>query len=209
MSTGDENSINCLELLLCRCTNNSVSCFNNHWQLKTVWLKLNTKSRIFNNCCVFLNLSKYRRSLNQLQTWFCSSWDFHWKISKSKGSFQKWSAKKHIEGGCDPPTPPRPSPNLTWNFSKYFWSFKGNKPKMAYSRDLSKMAIKDDQGLSWPNKDYQGLSRAVKDYQRLHGLSWSVMDSPIHTWRDFNHGLSRTIMNYHMTGMFDWHRWLA
>ena len=44
---------------------------------------------------------------------------------------------------------------------------------MAYSRDLSKMAIKDDEGLSWSNKDYQGLSRAVID---CHGLSWTVMD---------------------------------
>ena len=38
-----------------------------------------------------------------------------------------------------------------------------NKPKMAYSRDISKNAI----------MDYQGLSLTVKD---CHGLSWIVMD---------------------------------
>ena len=37
-----------------------------------------------------------------------------------------------------------------------------NKPKMAYSRDLSKMAI----------EDYHGLTRTVKDYQRL---SWMTV----------------------------------
>ena len=49
---------------------------------------------------------------------------------------------------------------------------------MAYSRDLSKMAIMDYQGLSRTVKDYQGLSRTIKDYQVLsrtfkdcHGLS--------------------------------------
>ena len=75
------------------------------------------------------------------------------------------------------------------------WSHKGNKPKMAYSHDLLKMAIidyqglsgmiKDDQGLSWYFKDYQGLSRSVKDHDGLtrtvkdchgHGLAWTGMD---------------------------------
>ena len=50
-----------------------------------------------------------------------------------------------------------------------FW----NKPKMAYSRDFSKMAIKDYHGLTRTIKDCQGLSKTIKDYQRL---SWTVMD---------------------------------
>ena len=75
-------------------------------------------------------------------------------------------------------------------------SYLKNKPKMAYSCDLSKMAIKDYQGLSWSNKDYQGLSRlsrAVTDYQILsrtvmgcHGLSWTVKDfHRLSYWLDF------------------------
>ena len=44
-----------------------------------------------------------------------------------------------------------------------WWGLKGNKPKMAYSRDLSKMAMMDYQGLSKTIKDYQGLSRMIKD----------------------------------------------
>ena len=38
---------------------------------------------------------------------------------------------------------------------------------MAYSRDLSKMAIIDYQGWSRTIKDYQGLSSTVKGYQGL------------------------------------------
>ena len=43
-----------------------------------------------------------------------------------------------------------------------------NKPKMAYSRDFSKMAIKDYHGLTRTIKDCQGLSKTIKD---CHGLS--------------------------------------
>ena len=42
-----------------------------------------------------------------------------------------------------------------------------NKPKVAYSLDLSKMAIMDYQGLSRMIKDYDGLSRTIKDDQGL------------------------------------------
>ena len=45
---------------------------------------------------------------------------------------------------------------------------KDNKPKMAYSRDLSKMAIKDNQGLSRTIMDFNGLSWTVLDYPRLY-----------------------------------------
>ena len=58
----------------------------------------------------------------------------------------------------------------------------GNKPKMAYSRDTSKMAIIDNHGLSRTVKVYQGLTRKIKECKRLsvtvedyHGLSWTVI----------------------------------
>ena len=44
---------------------------------------------------------------------------------------------------------------------------------MAYSRNLSKMAILDYKGLSSPVKDCHGLSWTVMD---CHGLSWTIMD---------------------------------
>ena len=38
-----------------------------------------------------------------------------------------------------------------------------NKPKMAYSRDLPKMAVMDDHGLSTMIMDYNGLSWTIMD----------------------------------------------
>ena len=78
---------------------------------------------------------------------------------------------------------------------------RGNKPKMAYSRDLLKMAVMVDHGLSWIIMDYHGLSWTIMDY---HGLTWTCMD-----W----HGLAWTGMDWHglaWTGMnwigLDWTR---
>ena len=55
-----------------------------------------------------------------------------------------------------------------------------NKPKMACSCDLSKMAIMDYQGLYQgllrTIKDNQGLSRTIKDYQ---GLSRTINDCQV------------------------------
>ena len=48
------------------------------------------------------------------------------------------------------------------HFSQKLGYFQ-NKPKMAYSRDLSKVAIMNYQGLSWSIKDCQGLSRTVME----------------------------------------------
>ena len=61
----------------------------------------------------------------------------------------------------------------------------GNKPKMAYSRDPSKMAIMDNHGLSRTVKVYQVLTRKIKECE---GLSRTVMDC---------HELSQTVMNCH------------
>ena len=56
-----------------------------------------------------------------------------------------------------------------------FWSYfmNNNKPKMANSCDLPKMAIMDYRGLSWTIIDYHGLSWTIMDY---HGLSWTIVD---------------------------------
>ena len=62
---------------------------------------------------------------------------------------------------------------------------------MAYCRNLSKMAIKDYQGLSRTIKDYQGLSRTVKDCQ---GLSRIVKDCQ---------GLSRIVEDCQGLSMFN------
>ena len=48
-----------------------------------------------------------------------------------------------------------------------------NKPKMAYSRNLSKMEIMDYQGRFKMIKDYDGLSRTTKD---CPGQTRTVMD---------------------------------
>ena len=55
---------------------------------------------------------------------------------------------------------------------------------MAYSRDLPKMAVIDDHGLSQTINDDHGLSQTIMDY---HGLAWTGMD-----W----HGLAWTGMNW-------------
>ena len=47
-----------------------------------------------------------------------------------------------------------------------------NKPKMAYSRDLPKMAVMDD-GLAWTGMDWHGLALTGMDW---HGLPWTSMD---------------------------------
>ena len=76
--------------------------------------------------------------------------------------------------------------------NQYFWSLRGNEPKMAYSRNLLKMAIMDCQGLS---RTVKKGTRTIKDCCRLswtvtikdcQGLSWTV------TIKDCQ-GLSRSI----------------
>ena len=43
-------------------------------------------------------------------------------------------------------------------------NFKSNKPKMAYSHDLPKMAVMDDYGLSGTIMDNHELSTTIIDY---------------------------------------------
>ena len=58
---------------------------------------------------------------------------------------------------------------------------------MAYSRNLSKMAIMNYQGLSRTVMDFHGLSWTFMD---CHGLSWTIME---------DHGLSRTDIDDRLT----------
>ena len=67
-----------------------------------------------------------------------------------------------------------------------------NKPKMAYSRNLPKMAVMDDHGLSWTIMDWHGLAWTGMDW---HGLAWAGMNWIGLDWtRDSSLQRGQTIM---------------